>query len=428
MLPFQVRRFTLGSGEEVVVLTDQHGMPHFWPNVFVTMEYRNTSKSANTSIKVLRTLGMAQMWARINRRNLDHDLTLGDFLSVEDAESLVDFLGLCADDQEQRAREAERPVRVPNLVRLESVRPHPRASKVVPRRRVNNVEIANRVRWVAAYVEWLYERRLGSLARQRRQPEVIRTVGRRVIDRLRALAPHAPSRSDDDVALEGVDEEVMERIEQALIPGAPKNPFTPGFFQERNYLLWCLLSDTGARRHEVLEAKADHVKYSTRRFEIRTSKTLQRTVPIGPKTADAFDMFIEHRWSKLPKEARRRGYLFTDEKGRHLSLRAINRIFERVRERVDGVPEFMAPHTVRRTWNDRFSKQIDAIPEGKRPKAAAETMMRNRLQGWSGESSMGARYARRHVKRAADEIAERMTCNAKIPPRRGKKPPVASDG
>jgi len=401
-----------------VALTDRRGMPHFWPNVFVTMEYR--SKSPNTAVKVLRSLGMVQMWASINRRDLDHDLTVGDFMSVEDAEKLADFLRLTAGEQEQQAREAEAPVRATNVIRLESVRPNPRAPKAPPRVEVDNVEIANRIRWAAEYIEWLYERRLGSLERQRRESEALKAVGGLVINRLRALAPRASSGSDDDVTLEGVDQEVMKRIEHALVPGAPKNPFTPGLIQARNYLLWRLLADTGARRHEVREALADHVKYATRRFEIHTSKTQRRTVPIGPKTADAFDSFIEGFWSKLPKEARRRGFLFTDENGRHLSLRAINRVFERIREKIEGVPDFMAPHTVRRTWNDRFSEKIDALPEDTRPKPEAETMMRNRLQGWSGESSMGARYARRHVKRAADDIAEKLTRDVPIPPAANK--------
>ncbi|WP_372398679.1 site-specific integrase [Azospirillum sp. HJ39] len=358
---------------------------------------------------------MVVLWALGKARDIDHDLTHGDFLSIEDAEDLADFLGLTAADQERRVeRDAEAP-RAPKVVSIESVRPHPRKLKRPERTSVDAAEIAARVRWVAAYIEWHLNRRIGSLERQQRASEELRTLGPLVINRLRQLAPRTTPRSDDELALEGVGRDVLLRIEEALVPGAPENPFTPGFVQSRNYLLWRLLLDSGARRHEVREAKADHVQYGARRFEIHVSKTIARTVPIAPKTAEAFDAFIEHHWSKLPKEARRRGHLFTDEHGRHLSLRAMNRVFERVREQVGGVPDFMAPHTVRRSWNDNFSATIDSLPENERPSHSEEVKMRNRLQGWSGESSMGARYARRHTKRKADQIAEKMMDSMSVP-------------
>ncbi|MDO9710753.1 tyrosine-type recombinase/integrase [Paracraurococcus lichenis] len=272
-------------------------------------------------------------------------------------------------------------------------------------------ETATRIRWVASYIEWHLGLRLGSLERRQRESENLQELGKAVVTRLRQRAPRVSREGEDEPTLEGVDREILQRIEQAMLPGAEQNPFTPGFVQLRNYLLWRLLLDTGARRAEVREAKADHIKYSIRRFEIHTSKTFSRTVPINLKTADAFDTFIEEYWAHLSREARRRGFLFTDEKGRHLSLRAINRVFERVRVKIPGVPNFLAPHTVRRSWNDQFSATIDSLPPDKRPSVAEEVRMRNRLQGWAGDSTMGGRYAKRHTRRKADNIAETLAAN-----------------
>ncbi len=405
----------------MAVLLNRRGAPLFWPNVFATAQYRNAAKAPNTTAKVLRTLGMAVMWAESKGRDLDHELTQGAFLSMEDAEDLADFLGLSAADQERRALRSGASSHSPKMVRLEAVRPHPRKLQRSERTQVNALEVATRIRWAAAYVEWHYQRRIGSLDRQQRASKDLRAVGPMVIKRLRQLAPRATPRSDDESSLEGVDREVLLRIEAALVPGGSENPFTPGFVQSRNYLLWRLLIDTGARRHEVRAAKADHVKYSTRRFEIHESKTIPRTVPINPKTAEAFDAFIEHHWSRLSKEARRRGYLFTDDGGRQLSARAINRVFERIRTRVWGVPEFMTPHTVRRSWNENFSATVDALPEGERPSREEEVKIRNRLQGWADGSPMGDRYARRHIKRKADQIAEKMMETATV----SKAPPAS---
>lgn len=406
MLDFLVRRFIARSGIEEVVLTDRSGMPFFWPNVFVTSEYRNASMSPNTQAKVLRTLGMATLWARCLGRNLDVDLSNGDFLSVSDVENLADFLSLTAEQQELRCGRSEKNRRT-NIISLESSRPDHRRL-AAKRAAVDNAEIASRVRWTALYIQWHLDRRIGSIDRNRRESEYLSAVGPKVVARLQQLAPRVATKSDDDITLEGVDVEILRRAEGAMSPDSPTNPFTTAFIRERNYLTWRLLLDTGARRCEVHQAKVDDVQFSLRRFEIRVSKTTARTVPIAAKTAEAFDSFIERFWSQLPRGARKRGYLFTDAKGTHLSIKAVNRIFERLRERVPGIPDFMAPHTIRRSWNDRYSAQIDAMPANQRPTPEQEIQIRNRLQGWSGKSSMGARYAKRHIKRKADEIAEAM--------------------
>ena len=402
-----VRRFSGRSGEEVVVLTDRAGMPYFWPNVFVTSDYRNTASSPNTSVKVLRSLGLARMWAEARGRDLDIDLSYGRFLSVQDADDLADFLRLNSGEQLRVLEDAKKRAVVSKVVRLETVRPDPRAAKR-NLRPITNQEIANRLRWLARYVDWHLKRRVGDLARANAEGGRLQAIGSAVVERLRDLAPGVPARSENDPALEGVDRTVLDAIELALRPGSQANPFTPGFIQARNYLIWRLLYDTGARRHEVREGDISHVAYGAKRFEIHVSKTFARTVPIAATTADAFDDFVEHYWSKLPREARARGHLLTDRNGRHLSLRAINRIFETVRDRVPNVPRFMATHTLRRSWNDRFVAMIEAIPADKRPSSAAVDAQQASLQGWARGSKMPAMYSQRQIKKNADILAQRM--------------------
>lgn len=412
MLEFEVRRFQTRVGPEVAVLLDRGKGPIFWPNVYVTVEYRKRHVSANTCVKVLRSLGMARMWAASLGRDLDNDLRSGAFLSMNDVETLADFLSLSAADQLSRVSATRAPAQASsNLVRLEDVRPDHRMLAKAEEKGADPVEVAARIRWTASYVEWHLNHRLGDLDRRRQDNTDLARVGEAVVARLRQRAPRAKGTNDDDAALEGVPPDVLARIEDALLLGAPGNPFKGAFVQVRNYLIWRLLLDPGARRGEVRHAKAEHVDYATRRFQITVSKTRARSVPISAKTAEAFDRFMMEHWAKLPQAARRRGYLFTDEHGQHLSLRAFNRIFERIREKVPGVPDFMAPHTVRRSWNDAYSARVDALPPEQRPSEKQEIEMRNRLQGWSGQSSMGARYAKRHIRRKADQIAETLVEN-----------------
>ncbi|WP_287786725.1 tyrosine-type recombinase/integrase [Acidiphilium sp.] len=421
MLEFQVRRFQTRSGPEVAVLLDRGKGPVFWPNVYITSEYRKRQASVNTCVRVLRSLGMARMWAASLGRDLDEDLRSGAFLSMNDAEALADFLSLSAADQSVRATTARAPAQEHSkVVCLEDVRPNHRKLAGAKEKAADPVESAARIRWTASYVEWHLTHRLGDLDRRRQDTTDLSELGKAVVARLRQRVPRAEGTKDNDASLEGVAPEVLGRIEEALLPGAPGNPFKSSFVQARNYLIWRLLLDPGARRDEVRQAKAKHVEYPIRRFHITVSKTRARSVAISATTAEAFDCFMMQHWAMLPQAARRRGYLFTDESGRHLSLRAFNRIFERIREKVPGVPDFMAPHTVRRSWNDAYSARIDALPPERRPSEKREVEMRNRLQGWTEQSSMGARYAKRHIQRAADKLGEELA-DRLIAPNQEKK-------
>jgi integrase len=328
---------------------------------------------------------------------------------MADAEALADFLGLRAAEQSARASAVHMDVPLrSNVVRLEDVRPDHRDLRIGSRAANVPVDTGDRIRSVASYIEWHLSHRLGDLDRRRQDSEDLSSLGEHVVERLRQRAPRAMDNQDDDVALEGVSPEILALIEEALLPDGPNNPFRSRFVQARNYLIWRLLLDPGARRDEVRNAKVEDIDYSTRRFEITVSKTRPRKVPISAKTAEAFDRFVMDWWAKLPQAARKRRYLFTDERGRHLSPRAVNRLFERVRNEIPGVPDFMSPHTVRRSWNDQFSARVDSIPLERRPPEEEERKMRSRLQGWSAGSTMASRYTKRHIKRKADQIAEQM--------------------
>lgn len=406
MLDFQVRRMTTRAGAEVAVLLDRARGPLGWPNAYAASEFARRGRSVETSIKALRSIGMARMWLASRGRDLDYELRRGGFLSSSDVDGLAE--ALACDAASLLSKCGAHPSRPGKRVaRLEDARPDHR---LLARQEIGtapNAEVASRIWSVARYMEWHLLARVGTLDRRRQDGGALGDHGKDIIKRLRELAPDVPRDHGDDETLEGVPKEVLERIETALDPASETNPFRSPFVRARNYLIWRLLVDTGARRGEVRHAKVADIEYAIRRFHIRVSKTQPRTMPISRDVADAFDEFLQEHWSKLPLGARKREYLFTDENGRHLSTRAFNRLFERVREKVEGVPPFMAPHVARRNWNDNLSAKVDALPASQRPRAD-EIRIRNGLQGWSRRSEQGGRYSRRHVRESADGIAEAM--------------------
>ncbi|WP_327468483.1 site-specific integrase [Sphingopyxis sp.] len=412
MLSFRVRRFKGQSrgrkGEDVVVLTDLRGSPtpHYHPNFYVISEYRQVGRSAHTIEKVLRAIGMAKSWAEMRGRDLDYDLTAGPFLNGADVLDLVRFLSLNATDQQ---------------IECESVKPESSVVSFAARRKkddqgdgpygvVPSVEVGNRIRWIANYIEWHRARRFDNRDLVKTEAHQNASVLNMLKD-LRGKAPGDHSRWHDDELLEAPDSDVLQRIDEILVPGSNENPFQSEFIQWRNYLAWRLLFDTGARRSEVTTAATDSVIGAKNRFQIRESKTIARTVPIIKKTADVFDHFFMTFWLKMPEgcEAHRTGALFTNKAGVPLtSGKFLNRIFLAVRPILGSQPWQLTPHMMRRAWNHILSLKLDRLPKDQRFSPEKEAQMRIRLMGWSESSRQPARYNRRHIRENADRIAQEM--------------------
>lgn len=412
MLPFVIRRFNARSGEDVVVLARRSGGIFFYPNVFVTADYRNTGKSPNTIARVLRTLGMAIMWAETKARDLDQDLATGQFFSVLDANDLASFLKLTAAEQEAAHTNASAALshhRRPSIIGLEAFRPHPRDLSRPEPDAVSAEDAGARIRWVAKYADWHLRRRLHSMEVDRLETEPFKSNAEAAIETLRKKAPPVSGFIDDDKALESPDFEVIKRIEEILLPNSLENPFTSGFIQARNYFIWRLLVDSGGRRHEIHAAKSADIVFSLRRFEIKTSKTIPRTVAIRPNTATAFDNYFMSYWKELPEHshARKTGYLICDKNGRRLSMRAINRIFETVRKILEEQPQNITPHAMRRFWNYHFSTMVDQTPAERRISPEEEANIRKRIMGWSTDVQ-AKRYNKRHIREAGDKISQQM--------------------
>ncbi|WP_233594087.1 tyrosine-type recombinase/integrase [Pseudomonas amygdali] len=385
----------------MAVLVDLEGRPLFLPNVYATLRYRDVGFALTTIKKVLRAVGMAYLWAATRKIDLEVELRSECFLSVEQCEDLAFFLRLDRAAQD-RLVEASLDVRESKVVRLEQVRsggtPNPK------RTLLSAVEGGYRIRAVANFLQFNHERIKPNASQKPRKD--FAKARENAIAALRAQEPRATS-SDEGDAPEGLAEDLMTVIEAAFEPGSMTNPFQSDFHQYRNHLMYWIFTETAIRRSELRYIKVEDIDHAARRVKVRVSKTIARTLPISEKTADDFHEFVMKHWAKIPVKSRRHGYLFTTAKGDHLSVEAINLAFRELR-RKNQLPESIAPHALRRTWNDRLSRKIDSLPPDKRMRPEEEKQLRNRLNGWSKKSNMEQRYSRRHIRVKADSIAENL--------------------
>ncbi|MFZ6049940.1 tyrosine-type recombinase/integrase [Pseudomonas sp. CR3202] len=385
----------------MVVLVDEEGRPLFLPNVYATLRYRDVGFAATTTEKVLRSIGMAYLWAVGRKIDLDKALYSEEFLSIEQCEDLAFFLRLDRGAQDQIVRESLTPP-VRRITRLEQVRRG--ASPNPPRTMISAVEGGYRIRTVANFLQFNHER-IKPKASDKPRKELIK-AREMAIAYLRAQEPRAVPGDEGD-APEGLGEDVMSALDAAFEPGSESNPFQSEFNQYRNHLMYWLFVETAIRRSELRYLRVEDIDHAARRVRVRVSKTVSRSLPISEETALEFHGFVMKHWAKIPVHARKHGYLFTTANGDHLSKEAINLVFREVR-RKSGLPDSVAPHALRRTWNDRLSRKIDALPPEQRMKPEAEKQVRNRLNGWSKKSNMTERYARRHIREKADKIAEEL--------------------
>ncbi|MFJ4434205.1 tyrosine-type recombinase/integrase [Pseudomonas sp. NPDC089395] len=383
----------------MAVLVDQEGRPPFLPNVYATLRYRDTGFAVATIEKVLRSIGMTYLWASTRGLDLDRALRSESFLSVEQCEDLAFFLRLDRGSQDQIIRESLS-ARQRKVVRLEQVRcpgtPHP------SRTLISATEGGYRIRTVANFLEFNHQR-ISPKASEKPRPDLTK-ARERALSALRAQEPRAIAADEGD-APEGLAEDVMDALDEAFKPGSANNPFQSDFHQFRNHLMYRIFTETAVRRSELRYLKVEDIDHASRRVKVRVSKTIARTLPISEKTAYEFHTFVIDHWAKIPPRARKHGYLFTTTTGDHLSVDAINLAFRELR-RKNSLPTSVAPHALRRTWNDRLSRKIDSLPPEQRMKPDEERQVRNRLNGWSKKSKMEERYARRHIREKADKIAE----------------------
>lgn len=388
----------------MAVLVDDQGSPLFLPNVYATFHYRDVGSSSATIKKALRTLGMAYLWASARKLDLHTAISSEAFLSIEQCEDLAFFLRLdrASQDRELAVSLEELPSRV---TRLEQVRGgfHQQASEHTT---CSAEEGAYRIRIVAAFLEFQLAKVEQGLPRP--APGTAKEkAAHPSIRRLKALIPKVSS-SDESDALEGMDEVTMAFADEIFDPVSEINPFSTDFIKHRNHLVYRMLSDNGMRRSELRFVKVEDVSYARNRVRIRVSKTEARTVPISSAAALAFHHFVLEHWSKIPARQRAHGYLFTTAEGRHICADTINLIFRTARKKALELPEYFAPHALRRTWNDRLSTKIDKAPPDKRISKDEEEQMRNRLMGWKKGSQMSARYSRRTIRVKSDQIAEEL--------------------
>ena len=349
----------------------------------------------------MRAIAAARAWARSNGFSLEERMATGAGLDLGEVESLSHALKTTrVPDRAARALQA-------------NVLPLSRSGKEAQRRLGHNRDEmpkpqtgANRVRFVAAYLDWLASHSRAAGSQQLLRDTVKALAARAKVGTRQASEPR-----------KGLSSEQRDRLFAVIDPSSPENPFQSESVRYRNLAVVACLDETGMRRGELCGLKIPDIDFKKLTISIHRrppdpqdprqqkpkTKSGARPVPIRPELADILFAYLSD-WRRAEPGARMHGYVFVCHAGIRpgapLTPRSVGNVFDAL-ESVLGFR--LHPHLLRHTWNDRFSAAIDRkARRGDRTPEPSEERIRNFLMGWSPDSKMAAVYTRRHVERAAE--------------------------
>ena len=406
-MPETVRIVTLPGGESLPALVESGRAPVLETIRYAISMLRNAGRAESTIEAHMRAIAIAREWALANGFSLETRMATGAGLDLREIEGLSHALKTA-----QVPNPGERSQR-------SNILPFVRSGKEALRRLPRNPNPtlapqtgANRVRFVAAYLEWLASHNRVAGARHRLRDTVQSLNARSRVSTHRTSEPR-----------KGLTPEQRERLLAVIAPSSSENPFTSAAVRHRNLAVVACLDESGMRRGELAGLKIPDIDFrkltiaihrrppdpQDPRRERPKTKTNARSVPMRPELADILFDYISV-WRRAEPGARMHGYLFVSHGGTRpgapLSPRTMGKIFDAL-QRVLGFD--LHPHMLRHTWNDRFSATIDRkTRHGGEAAEASEERIRNFLMGWSPNSKMAEGYSRRHVERAARDALNDM--------------------
>ena len=409
-----VRTVILSGGERLPILLDRaSGFPLFNPNIFVLTEYRQRNCSTATMIRVLRELMVLFDFQAVRGINLEQRFSNGQALLVGEIDDLArqcqQFVETSEPDEE--VPKAPRPAKI---VSLEKARM--RAPKATPKS-VASTTSANRIRTIHEYLKWSVATFLSTHSLPEENQRNLKEACQSMLETLARRIPDSKGRNVLGQR-EGLPADVISRIIEVAKADSPENPWRDKFAKARNGLIISWLRLLGVRRGELLNIKISDIDFQKREVVIYRRpdtpddprvhqprvKTRDRIIPLSEALLTATENYIVNERALIPN-ARKNPFLFVSGRtGAPLSLAALNKLFRVLRDRIDGLPDDLAPHLFRHSWNDEFSRKADASGISEEE----EKKWRAFLMGWSPTSSTAAIYTRRHVREASGKASLEM--------------------
>ena len=406
----RLRTIVRPNGERLPLLLSSDGVPVFYPTLYSLSQLRARNLSRSAIAQHLRAIAHFQIFAEIHDIDIDKRLRKAMLLTPQEIDSLARSCHQPAKELALQLRQHQHQHHaIPPLRRLEFPQhiPGPRAKTDT----VHPTVARTRLHSIQRYLEWLAHRQIYASSVDPEHRADLKSALEKTLSALDANSPRK-RHYNANAPRHGLSKAEIEEMFATTRPGAPQNPWRDPHTQVRNWLIIQWFFQFGLRRGELLALRVPDINFQEATVEIVPRphnsldprrdqplvKTLGRTLPLTPELLDlTYTYVIEHR--PFQGHARRHDFLLVaSQTGSPLSIMAISKLFEKLRDKNRNLPPNLSAHILRHTWNDRFSELMDQ----QRTTQANEQKLRAIIMGWSETSTTAANYTRRYTQELAD--------------------------
>jgi len=415
-LLYSIKKTNWESGEEFYTLVKKNSMYLLeYPTLYAMCVLRKNGNAANTMAAVMRSIGFLYTWAEEECISLHERFMKGIFLDEVELENLSDY---CLQRFDIKDDKTVINIKATKVVVPDDIR------KITKIKTIRTVDIPsvqpdtqyNRISYISEYLGWL------GIELSRVSVNNHRQSIKDMVDNLKELRPRRTSNNRFNFKSNTEDE--LESLYRVIKADSNTNPFKTksndktklNGIRARNELIFVLLRDLGVRVGELcgIKLKDLHLGGNAQvdifrrphdktdpRAERAQVKTQARHLPITNKLAKLINDYVNHHRVKI-KGAKQTDFLFIsheaskNDEGSPLSMAMVRKILKQISV-VTGIKT--TPHTLRHSWNDKFSKIAD--DEGM--STEREMALRRYLMGWSETSDKPAYYSKRRIKQVADK-------------------------
>ncbi|MDM5263983.1 tyrosine-type recombinase/integrase [Sulfurovum sp. XTW-4] len=395
-----------------MLIDNETGFPDYWSTLFSITQHRSKGDAANTIEQVLRHLIILKLFLKnykINGIDLENRIDQGKILHLHEIEYLCDLCKLYLEDIREEVK-TENQKQSLTLKSLEAFRSKDSTNCF---KTVGSDTVAQRIRQIRDFLVWIANVHMARLAESDPILNILRESQSQVKTTMTSRIPSSSSGSSSEAPM-GLSDESTDVLLSIINRNSPDNPWKSEFTKVRNELIILWLYTFGLRKGELLSIKISDIDFRAETVQLvrrpddpqdpRVTqplvKTLGRKLAIPKKIISLTENYIiEHR--KLLPKSKKHEYLFVaDKSGSPLSLVAVNKLFNKIKQFSPEILKNLTPHILRHSWNDRFSAKMDEknISEEK------EKKIRSQLMGWSESSNSAATYTKRHTQTKANEV------------------------
>ena len=369
----------------------------FWPTIWTHSSFRGQNKSVNTTTSALRAIQGLYEYLDAAQINLEQRLKDGWLLSLSEMDGLIRYLVLAK----------AKPERKSNVINLRR-----RTLAKEGSRYISPNTHAIRINYVREYLAYRSLEARAKLPDSNSLKASLESSSKDMVEYLKAAAPKKNSYQPEEKL--GLRPKELSELKSLVDAKSDLNPWKFPGVKYRNQLMIQFLVETGVRCGELLNIKIEDINWHQETVKVLRRandagdmrkyqplvKTMGREIPISFDLCEKLKVYIYSFRNQEPL-AKKHGYLFVAAKGgRPLSLKSVNKMFDKIREASESLPVTLHPHILRHTFNDIFSQLMDE--KGIDP--VLEEKIRLELNGWKQGSQMPAHYSKRRIKEKAKEI------------------------